>query len=155
MIDAGGVQRSDDVIRWFFAEQRRISTGRRLERLERAEADLRLCLERFAGELLTRQELALLALERQFAPEGAVARIAGVDAVLLLLPIYLDEPRYHGEDLEDRKLRIRLADAMAREVLRVPALREPAIARAAWIVDAAVQHATWLYRQEREASRGW
>ena len=78
---------------------------------------------------------------------------AQVDALLALLPVFLDDPRWHGADLEDRKLRIRLAEPLAWEVLRLPELRDVDLGKAASRVEAAVRHEIWLFRQEREAAR--
>jgi hypothetical protein len=153
MAGTRGVPRSDEVIRGFFDEQRRATTGRRRERLDRAEADLRACLEAHAERLLTAPELALLALERQFEAAGAVARTAAADAVLLLLPIFLEDHHWFGEDLEDRRLRIRLAEPLAYAIARRPELPSAAVAPAVWTVEAATEHAVWMLRQEREAAR--
>lgn len=153
VVGARVTPRADEALRHFFEEQQRLSTGRRAERLQRAEADLRGFLEELIPPLLTDQERALLALERQFDADGAAARTAGAVAVLLLLPLFLDEPRWHGRDLEDRRLRIRLAAALTDDIVEAPAMRGVDTGRAAWIVDAAVRHEIWMLRQEREASR--
>lgn len=155
MAQATAVQRSEDVLRRFFAEERAGATPRRVDRLDRAEADLRACLDELAPHLLTKQELALVALERQFEPVGATARVAGAEALLLTLPRFLDEPRWHGEDLEDRRLRIALAEPLAEEIVRLPALRnlDLDLGRAWWIVVASVRHEIFLLRQERAAAR--
>jgi hypothetical protein len=153
MAGARGVPRSDEVIGRFFAERRRGVAGRRLDRVRSAEADLRACLEAHAPQLLPPPDAALLALERQFDARGAAARVAGAGAVLLLLPIYLEEPRWFGADVEDRKERIRLAEPLAHDVARLPGLRGKAIGPAVWTVEATVEHAIWMLRMEREALR--
>lgn len=143
--------RAEDVLRGFFGEQRAAASGRRLQRLQCAEADLRGCLEAAAPRLLEPHELALAALERQFDPEHVVARVAGAEVLLLLLPIFLDDPHWHGADVEDRKLRIRLAEPLAERIVRLPGIGD--VGRAAWLVDAAVRHEVWLLRQELQAAR--
>jgi hypothetical protein len=153
MVGGRVVPRADEVIGRFFAEQRTGSTGRRLERLRRAEVDLRACLEHRAALVLSEPELALLALERQFDATGAAARVAEADVVLLLLPLFIEESQWYGSDLEDRKLRIRLAEPLAYEVARLPELRDADVGTAVWTVEAAVRHAVWMFRQEREAAR--
>lgn len=152
---AGGreMPRADEVIRRFFGAERRGVTGRRTERLLRAEDDLLACLDEHAALVLGEPELALLALERQFDARGAAARVADAGAVLLLLPLYLEESQWRGLDYEDRRLRIRLAEPLAYEVARVPALRGPETGAAVWTVEATVEHAIWMLRSEREATR--
>ena len=145
--------RVDDVLRRFFAEQATGASERRAHRLQHADADLRACLDELAHLLLTDQERALLALERQFDSVAATARVASADVILLLLPVFLDEPRWHGDDLEDRRLRIRLATVLAEEILRASASSGVDLGRAAWVVEAAVRHEIWMLRQEREATR--
>lgn len=148
-----GVPRSDEVIRSFFEAERRGVTGSRLERLAGAEEDLFACLEEHASLVLTEQEIALLALERQFDAHHAAARVAQADAVLLLLPLYLEESQWRGLDYEDRRIRIRLAEPLAHEVARLPDLRGGETGAAVWIVEATVEHAVWMLRKEREATR--
>ena len=75
------------------------------------------------------------------------------EAVLLVLPVFLDEPRWHGIDLEDRRLRIRLASDLVERTTRVSMLAGVDVGRAAWVVEAAVRHEIWMLRQERAASR--
>jgi hypothetical protein len=145
--------RADEVLRRFFLELAAGASGRHAERVRRADADLRACLEGLAPGLFTDQERALLALERQFDPHDAESRVASAEAVLLVLPVYLDEPRWHGIDLEDRRLRIRLAGSLREEIVRASASWGVDLGRAAWLVDAAVRHETWMLRQEGAASR--
>lgn len=148
-----GVPRSDEVIRRFFAERARGVTGRRLDRLRSAEQDLRDCLDTHADLVLTDPELALLALERQFEAQDAASRVAEADALLLLLPLYLEESQWRGLEYEDRRLRITLAEPLAYEVARLPELRGTEVGAAVWTVEATVEHAVWMLRQEREATR--
>src|SRR4051794_24275280 len=153
--ERGVMLRADGALRRFFGAQLAGASEQRARRLRAAESDLLACLEEMAPLLLSDQERALLALERQFDPEGALARVANADAVLLLLPVFLDEPRWHGSDLEDRRLRIRLARSLADEIFRESAARGVDLGRAAWVVEAQVRHEIWMLQQEREATRGW
>lgn len=139
------------MLRGFFTEQRQQATGRRVERLRTAEADLRACLEAVAAGLLDPGEQALVALERQFHPEGAFERVALAADLLTVLPVYLDDPHWHGDEPADRMLRIRLAEPLMEWIVRLPGIGD--VGRAAWRVDAAVRHETWLLRQERESAR--
>jgi hypothetical protein len=147
------MMRADEVLRGFFQEQSAGLTPRRADRMQRAEADLRACLTGLAPLLFSDQEKALLALEQQFDAADADARVASAEAVLLVLPVFLDEPRWHGDDLEDRRLRIRVARALGEEILHSSLLRGVDVGRAAGVVDAAVRHEIWMLRQEGAASR--
>jgi hypothetical protein len=155
MQERGVMLRAEDVLRRFFRAQLASASKQRANRLRGAEADLLACLDELAPVLLTDQERALLALERQFEPEGALARVASADSVLLLLPVFLDEPRWHGSDLEDRRLRIRLARSLAEEIFRASASWGVDLGRAAGVVEAQVRHEIWMLQQEREATRRW
>lgn len=146
--------RSDEVIGRFFDEQTAHAAGARLERLRRAEADLRAFFEAHAELVLAGPELALLALERQFDADGAASRVAEAEALLLLLPLFLEESQWRGLDYEDRRLRIELAEPLAHDIARLPELRDEDLGAAVWVVEATVRHAVWMLRQEREATRG-
>ena len=153
VLDRRELMRADDVLQRFFREQAAGLTPRRAYRMQRAEADLRACLEHLAPLLFSDQERALLSLERQFEPAEAAARVASAEAVLLVLPVFLDEPRWHGTDLEDRRLRIRLASDLSEQILRSSLRRGVDVGRAAGVVDAAVRHEIWMLRQEAAAGR--
>jgi hypothetical protein len=152
---AGGrvVPRSDEVIGRFFADLCGTAEGIRRERLERAEQDLRGFFEDHADLVLAGPELALLALERQFDPDGAAARVAEAEALLLLLPLFLEDQQWQDLDYEDRRLRIELADPLAHDIAVLPELQERDLGAAVWIVEATVRHAIWMLRQERAATR--
>ncbi len=144
---------AEDVLSGWFREQRRTAGGSADDRLRRAEEDLRSCIDRLAPLLLTPQELALVALERQFDPEHAATKVAGVEAVLLTLPVFLDDPHRHGADLLDRRLRIELARDLSELIVRLPSPEGVDLGRAAFVVESAIRHEIWMLRQERGAVR--
>lgn len=126
---------------FFLLEQARAS-GTRQRRLERAIGDLRQCFEEVADRILTTPELATRELERQFRAEGASARVADAYALLYVLPIWLDDSKWHGADLEDRRLRVHLTLPLARFVTRLPTFDGPAGGNCAvWSVEYAVRRA--------------
>lgn len=142
----------DPVLADFFRGQRGRTAGRRRERVERAEAALRACFEDAASWVLTEPEEHLLQAEEQVDPrEGAAARVAGPDALLLVLPEFLDGPRWHGEDREDRRLRTHLALAAARHVARLPELAYLSVGCEVWSVEHAVERALTALRTSRPA----
>lgn len=147
------MQRADEALHVFVQEQVAGAADQLAERLRAAEADLRTCLDELASGLFTDQERALLALERQFDPEHATSRVASAEAILLVLPVFLDDPRWHGADFEDRQIRIRLARSLADEIVCTASSRGVDLGRAAWVVEASVRHEIWMLRQERQATR--
>ena len=110
----------DAAIRDFFLLEQARASGARRRRLERAVEDLQQCFESVADRVLTTSELATRDLESQFRAEGAAARVASADALLHVLPVWLEEPQWQGGDLEDRRLRVQLTLPLARFVARLP-----------------------------------
>ncbi|WP_375400463.1 hypothetical protein [uncultured Amnibacterium sp.] len=144
------VRRVDEVLRILVDRLRADVAGRRLEQVDRAEIDLRRCIEQNAAGLFTDPELALLPLEQQLDPVGAVARVASADVLLLVLPIFLDDARWHGVDDEDRRLRVRFVVALSRAAVRLPELQPYSSGCAIWDIEAAVQRAHADLRRRRE-----
>lgn len=107
----------DSTLTQFFAVRRRGCAGQRLERLARVEHALRDCVERTAEQVLTEPELALLAAEQQFRPDGAAARVAEPDALLFVLPIFLREERWCPADLDERRAQLLAAGALTRHLV--------------------------------------
>ncbi|HEY4269396.1 MAG TPA: hypothetical protein VGM94_14530 [Galbitalea sp.] len=141
----------DAAISAFFLLEHARASGARQRRLERASDDLRECLEAVAERILTTRELAVLDLELQFQPFGAAARIADADALLFALCSWLEDSRWHGNDFEDRRLRVHLALPLARFVTRLPRFDGPVDGGCAmWDVEAAVRQA----RREIRVARG-
>ncbi len=148
--DDKGVRRFDEVLRLLLEPIRAKAQGKRLQRIDRCETDLRRCLDANADRLLIDPELALLPLERALDPEGATGRVASAELVLLLLPTFLSEPEWQGVDAEDRRLRISLAMTLARTGVRLPELADYASGCAMWDVEAAVQRARERLRRDLE-----
>lgn len=145
---------ADAAISDFFLLERARTSGARQRRLERATDELRQCFEAVADRILTTPELAVRELERQFRPEGAAARVADAYALLYVLPIWLDDPRWHGTDLEDRRLRVQLTMPLARFVTRLPTFDGPAGGGCAmWDLEYAIERARSGIRLARRSSR--
>ena len=117
------VRRLDEMLPVLLRQFTTESGPRRLERIDAAEKDLRRCLEKHAGRLLTTPELAFLEFEQALEPRDAVARAASVDVLLLVLPFFIREPEWHGSDLEDRRLRIRISDVLAHQFPSLPEMQ--------------------------------
>lgn len=149
--DDRGVRRFDEVLRLLFEPIRAKAQGKRRDRVDRCEADLRRCLDANAQRLLTDPELALLPLERQLDPDGAAGRVASADVVLLLLPLFLRDPQWHGLDAQDRRLRITLTLMLARSAVRLPELASYSWGCAMWDVESAVEQARDRLKRDLEA----
>lgn len=125
--------------------------GRRRQRVAHAVTDLRRCFEHEAGRVLTDPELHLLAAEQQFDRDGAAARVAEPDALLLVLPTFLNDPAWHGAEAEDRRIRAHLALSLMRRVLRQPGLDGQSVGCEVWSIEAAVERSLTAVRAERGA----
>jgi hypothetical protein len=146
------VRRSDEILSLLFAAERRGLAGKRLERLRTAEADLRSCLNALADRLLTDHELVLLELERQLDPVGAVERVAAAGVVLLVLPRWLRDERWRGEDLEDRRLRIRVAEDLSAALIALPEVASAEWRCARREIESAVEDARSELRRARSSA---
>jgi hypothetical protein len=155
LIDADDlpVRRLDEMLPILLRPLRAGAGPRRLQRIDAAELDLRRCLEVYAHRLLTTPELAFLEFEQAVNPADAVARAASVDVLLLVLPFFIREPEWHGVDLEDRRLRIRISDVLAHQMPRLPELQGYSCGAEVWSVEYAVEDARRELRMERRAGR--
>lgn len=116
-------QNADRTLSHFFAVQSDFLTGSRLRRVIQAEVDLRSCFEQQAVAYLPEERVRRCAHERARGRTDPVARAAEPVVILRVLPPFLDEPRWHGVDLQDRRLRARLAWRLAQEIAHTHELR--------------------------------
>lgn len=78
-----------------------------VERYERVLAHLQLFLEKEGDSTVSEDAAALLALERQFHPEGAFGRVLGPEQLVFALPRFLSSP-WLLADFHDRLAQISL-----------------------------------------------
>jgi hypothetical protein len=109
---------ADDVLRAFFAAQGERLRGRGAERLRLAERLLRRCLEGRIEHLLPPVERTILRAERELAPLGAGARLAGPWVILDVLPIFLET--WGGAELEERHMQLTVAQRLLELLSTVP-----------------------------------
>jgi hypothetical protein len=134
----------------YFGPIRERARGRRAMRLEEAERDIRACIEVSATQILTAEELSLLAAERQFSPAGAAARLAAPIVILKALPFFVSDPAWFGSDLDDRRFRLGLAEGLAAAISTCsPTEGVPAVPRAARQVRIAVRKARRAFDYDR------
>ena len=121
----------------FFADRRRGANGRQLQRIERVETVLRGAVERMADLVLTEDEQAVVAFERQFQPAGAVARILPASGLLLVLEAHLAALEGRPSRGAARRVELELCGQLARHLTRE--LQHLDVQRAAHRIEVALQ----------------
>jgi hypothetical protein len=79
----------DDILTHFFASYLDGKTGTVRHRIEDGERQLRACIETEAQRILENDTLLMLAAERQFDPQRAVARVANADDLVFFLEVFV------------------------------------------------------------------
>ncbi len=121
----------------FFADRRRGAVGRPLIRIERVETVLRAAVERMADLVLTDEEQLVVAFERQFQPNGAVARILPASGLLLVLEAHLAALEGRPSRGAARRTELELCGQLARHLTRE--LQHLDVQRAAHRIEVALQ----------------
>lgn len=103
----------DIVLHDFFATARDGTIGRRRDRIDRFEEELRAFLEREGPCHVCHDCQAVIALERQFGSRAPFARIMLSDLLVVLLRLFLERAAA-APDLEQRRVEARLVDGLAR-----------------------------------------
>jgi hypothetical protein len=113
---------ADLFLQEFFADRRRGTAGVRRDRIDRAEADLRLAVELVEPDGLDADLLILLAAEREFAPVAAVARVLPVTGLVAVLHRYLTDPLYRPHAVDEARDRLDTCAALIRRLAGEPEL---------------------------------
>ncbi|WP_133766355.1 hypothetical protein [Amnibacterium kyonggiense] len=129
---------ADGMLIHFFLNTGPTLTGKRLDRVERAHADLLACIADHLAEVDPGAAARAQTSDRPHRQDAAAASVAP-RAVLDFLPFFLDEPRWHGSDLRDRVVRADLAWQLAQWIDRRLGVRETASYEA-------VRQAVWRSR---------
>jgi hypothetical protein len=141
---------ADETLAAYFGPIRERARGTRAVRLEEAERELRACIEVSASQILSADELGLLAAERQFGTVGAAARLGAPILILKALPFFVSDPAWFGCDLDGRRFRLGLAERLAGAICTdVPAEDVPTVPRAARQVRIAVRRARRAFDYDR------
>ncbi len=82
----------DEILNPFFLLTLQGTTGIRRRRIEAVEARLRRCVETEGDRVLESEDLLVVASERAFAPEGAVARTMHADDLVFFLNLFVSPP---------------------------------------------------------------
>ena len=106
----------DTILRQFFDESVANKTGLARSRIELVEHRLRECLEAEAERILVSGDLDILAAERQFTPQGAVARTMHADDLIFVLVLFVRDP-WLPDDLVQRATQLRLSEYLTAKLL--------------------------------------
>jgi hypothetical protein len=101
----------DQVLRRYFSASAAGRHPATVERYERVLAHLRLFLEEEGDSTVSLETAELLALERQFEPEGAFGRILGAEQLVFALPRFLSST-WLLTDFHDRLAQISLVSRL-------------------------------------------
>ncbi|WP_375388356.1 hypothetical protein [uncultured Amnibacterium sp.] len=104
---------ADGTLIEFFLNEGIGLTGTRLHRVDAAHGDLLVCFAEHLPQIDPGAEERLRLLRRGGDRPDAAARVAAPEVILVVLPFFLDEPRWHGRELQDRIVRSRLAWSLA------------------------------------------
>ena len=139
----------DQILTQFFARQP--APGVRRRRLHFLDPLLRRYLETEGSRSLTTPLLAQLAIEREFEPVGAFARIMNADDLIYTLPGFI-EPPWLQKNLLLRKAQIDLVAGLATLVVS-RYLGPEDFACAVMEVDATISRARLQLREDRRAAQ--
>jgi len=106
----------EEILNEFFSGQLDGKTGLRRKRIEFVYSRLRECLEAEGPRVLVTSDLVLLAAEREFHPDDAFIRTMHADDLIYTLDSFVRDP-WLSENATDRRVQLRLVDALAGTVL--------------------------------------
>ena len=106
----------DPILRQFFDTQLADKTGLARSRIEFVERRLRECVEAEAERILVSGDLAILAAEREFAQDGAVARTMHADDLIFILSLFVRDP-WLSDDPVQRATQLRLSEYLTSHLL--------------------------------------
>jgi len=106
----------DPTLRHFFDHQLAGKAGLARSRIELVERQLRDCLEAEAERVLVSGDLEILAAERQFMQDGAVARTMHADDLIFILSLFVCDP-WIPDDPVQRATQLRLAEYLTGHLL--------------------------------------
>ncbi len=82
----------DEILNPFFHLTLQGTTGIRRRRIEAVEQQLRRCIETEGDRILGTEDLLVVASERAFAAEGAIARTMHADDLVFVLTLFVSPP---------------------------------------------------------------
>lgn len=142
---------ADPFLTGFFSDRRLGASPARRDRTDRTEADVRLAIELAEHDLLSEDDLVLVAAERQFAPIAAVARVLPLSLLPAVLHHYLTDPLYRPHAADEARERLETCAALVRRLAREPALENST--RALRRLDEVIRMETATLRAVRPRQR--
>ena len=106
----------DRILHDFFGAKLAHAKGLTRTRIEEVERHLRVCLEAEAPRILVSRDLVILAAEREFGHEGAVARTMSASDLIFVLPLFTVAP-WLPDDVVQRRVHLTLVDALTANVI--------------------------------------
>jgi hypothetical protein len=127
------------ILRQFFDSSTTNKTGLARSRIHLVERRLRECLETEGERILVSEDREILAAERQFTPQDAVARTMHADDLVFVLLMFVRDP-WLPDDLVQRATQLRLTEyltalLLADRLVDVEQLRCELMDLRAWIDD--------------------
>jgi hypothetical protein len=108
--------RIDDILTGFFADALEDQTGVARRRILAVEQRLRLCIEAEGDRMLTNEDYLILAAERAFDPDHAIARTMHAEDLLWVLTVFLLDPWRLGDPLALR-VQAQLTDDLTNRIV--------------------------------------
>lgn len=141
----------DEILRPFFAAQVTGKKGRTFHRIEEVERQLRLCGESEAERVLVASDLAVLAAERQFDPDGAVGRVMHGDDLVFILAIFV-QADWQPSDPVQRRAQLRITEQLAWYLVRRRIIDRSSLACPLIDIEIGIERGReQVRRQQREA----
>lgn len=141
----------DEILQPFFAAQADRKKGLTLRRIQEVERHLRACSESEAERILIPSDLAVLAAEREFNPDGAVARVMHADDLIFILAIFV-QPGWQPSDPVQRRVQLRITEQLAVLLIRRRLIDRSSLACPIIDIEIGIQRGRdELRRQQRQA----
>src|SRR5690554_4262994 len=141
----------NEILQPFFASQSASKKGLTLRRIYDVEVLLRRCIETEAERILVTADLAVLAAERQFDPEGAVARVMHADDLIFILTIFVQD-EWQPSDPIQRRVQLRITEQLTAHMVRRRLVDRSSLACPIVDIEIGVQRGREeVRRQQRQA----
>lgn len=142
----------NEILQPFFASQTSGKKGLTLRRIQGVEVQLRLCIEAEAERILVTSDLAVLAAERQFNPDGAVARVMHADDLIFILSIFV-QPEWQPSDLVQRRVQLRITEQLVGNLVRRRLIDRSSFACPILDIEFGVQRGRAEVRRQQQQAR--